>query len=238
MRTLKLTIAGMTILLLGVTAPVFAAATVSGTIKYEGEAPKFKPIKMDADPVCLSKHTGEVMPQTLILGDGGAMSNVFVHVKNAPADSSVAQGEVVLTQEGCQYAPHVVGVRVGQTVKLLNPDGTLHNVHSLSKVNPEFNLAMPKFRTETTVTFAKEEFMFPLKCDVHPWMAAWVSVLPHSFFSTTKADGKFEITNLPAGTYEVEAWHEKLGTKTVSITVADGETKTADFVFSKPASKE
>ena len=216
------------------------AATITGIVKYDGEAPKFKPIKMDADPICLSHHSADVLPQTLVLGDGNTVGNVFVYVKNglAKKDYPAPQEPVVITQAGCQYDPHVLGVQIGQPVKILNPDGTLHNVHALAKANEEFNLAMPKFRTETTATFNKEEFMFPIKCDVHPWMNAWISVMPHPFFATTKPDGKFEIANLPAGTYEIEAWQEKLGTQTATITVAEGESKTADFTFTKPSSKE
>src|SRR3989338_5339331 len=241
MRTNKFFIMALAALFLGWANFAGAAGTVTGTVKYEGEFPKLKPIKMDADPICLSKHTeGEVLSQTLVLGEGNTLGNVFVHIKSGlpSQDYPAPTGEAVLTQQGCQYHPHVLGVRVGQTVKILNPDGTLHNVHALPKINQEFNLAMPKFRTETTVVFDKEEFMFPLKCDVHPWMGAWVSVLSHPYFSTTKEDGKFEIPNLPAGTYEIEAWHEKLGTKTASITVAEGEPKTVDFTFAKPGSTE
>lgn len=216
------------------------AATISGIIKYEGAAPKFKEIQMDADPLCLEKHTAPVFPQTLLLGEGSTMSNVFVHVKSGlPNQPYAAPAEpVILTQSGCMYDPHVFGAMVGQPVKILNPDGTLHNVHAVSKINPEFNLAMPKFRTETTKVFDKAEFMFAFKCDVHPWMLAWGAVMAHPFFSVTGQDGKFTISNLPAGTYEIEVWHEKLGTKTGSVTVADGETKQVDFTFSRPSSGE
>ena len=213
------------------------AATITGTIKYDGEVPKFKEIKMDADPICLTHHTSAVYPETLVVGDGNTMANVFVYVKSglskkdypAPADA------VVLEQKGCQYLPHVLGVMVGQKLKITNPDGTLHNVHALSKVNQEFNLAMPKFRTETEKVFDKEEAIFPIKCDVHPWMGGYVAVMSHPFFSTSKLDGKFTISNLEAGTYEVEAWHEKMGTKTQSVTVDADETKTIDFTFSHEA---
>ncbi len=216
------------------------AASISGTIKFDGEAPKFKEIKMDADPVCLTHHTQAVFPQTLVLGDGNAMANVFVSVKSglkpgvtypAPAE------EVVINQQGCQYHPHVVAIMAGQSVKVLNPDGTLHNVHVLSKINPEANVAMPKFRKEISIKFDKPEFMFALKCDVHPWMGAWMSVMAHPFFSVTKEDGKFTIANLPAGTYEIEAWHEKLGTKTATVTVAEGDNATQDFSFAAPTKK-
>ena len=119
-------------------------------------------------------------------------------------------------------------------MKILNPDGTLHNVHSLGKINPEFYMAIPKFSTEAQKAFDKPEFMFAMKCDVHPWMGAWVSVLPNPFFAVTKADGKFEIKDLPAGTYQIEAWHEKLGTKTATVTVRDGAAVASDFTFSLP----
>ncbi len=215
------------------------AGTVSGTVKYDGDAPKFKEIKMDADPVCLTHHTGPVYPETLLLGDGNTMGNVFVYIKSglAKKDYPAPAEEVVINQKGCQYDPHVVGVMKGQTVKILNPDGTLHNVHALSKANAEFNLAMPKFRTETTKVFDKAEFMFPIKCDVHPWMGAYISVMDNPFFSTTKNDGKFDIANLPPGTYEVEAWHEKLGTQKQSITVVGDEKQEITFTFAKPAAK-
>ncbi|OGX28339.1 MAG: hypothetical protein A2705_00960 [Omnitrophica WOR_2 bacterium RIFCSPHIGHO2_01_FULL_52_10] len=220
-------------------SPVYAA-TIVGVVKYDGAAPKFKEIKMDADPLCVEKHTSAVYPQTLVLGEGNTMANVFVHVKSGlPSQAHTAPTEpVVLDQKGCFYEPHVFGVMVGQPVKILNPDGTLHNVHAMSKINPEFNLAMPKFRTETTKVFDKPEFMFAFKCDVHPWMLAWGSVMSHPFFSTTKQDGKFTIDNLPVGTYEIEAWHEKLGTQKASVTLADGEAKEIGFTFSKPSSGE
>ena len=212
------------------------AASISGTIKYEGEVPKFNEIKMDADPICLTHHTAPVYPQTLVVGEGNTMGDVFVYVKNglAKKDYPAPAEPLVIDQKGCQYNPHVAGVMAGQTVKILNPDGTLHNVHALCKVNQEFNLAMPKFRTETTKVFDKEEFMFPLKCDVHPWMSGWLSVMTHPFFAATKPDGKFKIDNLPAGTYEIEAWHEKLGTQKASVTVTGEETKEVNFTFSKP----
>ena len=201
-----------------------SAATISGTVKFDGTAPKFKEIKMDADPICLTHHKEAVFPQTLVLGDGNTMGNVFVYIKKGLASKQfpAPKEEAVIDQQGCMYTPHIIGVMVGQPAKILNPDGTLHNVHALSKVNQEFNTAMPKFKKDITKAWDKPEFMFALKCDVHPWMGAWLSVMDNPFFSTTKIDGKFSIANLPAGTYEVEAWHEKLGTQKQTVTVADG----------------
>jgi hypothetical protein len=140
-----------------------------------------------------------------------------------------------LDQVGCRYSPHVLGVQVGQTVEIRNSDGLLHNVHGLPKVNASFNRAMPPNVTEYRHVFEQPEAPFLVKCDVHPWMGAWIEVLDHPYFAVSGGDGRFEITGLPAGTYEVEAWHEMLGTRSATVTVADGEAASSDFAFERPA---
>jgi plastocyanin len=189
---------------------------------------------MDADPICVTHHSTEVLSQALLLGEGNTMGNVFVRVVSGlPAQQYPTPTEpVILDQKGCLYEPHVAGVMVNQTLKILNPDGTLHNVHATPKINAEFNLAMPKFRTEVEKTFDKAEFIIPFKCDVHPWMVAWVGVMDNPFFSVTKADGSFEIKDLPAGKYDIEAWHEKLGTQKFTVEVTADEAKVLDITFS------
>jgi len=212
------------------------SGSITGTITYEGKIPKFKEIKMDADPICVTHHSEPVFPQTLVLGEGQVMSNVFVQITTGipKKDYPVPSEPVILTQKGCNYDPHVLGVQVGQPVKILNPDGTLHNVHALSKVNPEFNLAMPKFRKEMTKVFKKEESIFPIKCDVHPWMSGWLAVLSHPYFQVTKVDGQYTIDNLPPGDYTIEAWHEKLGKQKARVKIEGGEAKEINFTFSRP----
>ena len=93
---------------------------------------------------------------------------------------------------------------------------------------------MPAAVKEMVKTFDKEERMFKVKCDVHPWMGAYISVVSHPFFDVTTKDGKFEIKGLPAGSYTIEAWHEKLGTQTANVTISGDEAQTADFSFSPP----
>ncbi len=213
----------------------FAGGSITGTIKYDGTAPHSRLIHMDADPVCYAINKGNVHQPALVLGDNNTLGNVFVYIKSDVQwnISDQLMTIPVITQAGCNYSPHVIGVIVGQTVKFLNPDGTLHNVHFMSRINPEANIAMPDFRKEMEITFYKPEFMFQIRCDVHPWMQAWMAVMPNPFFAVTGPDGKFEIKNIPAGTYEIEAWHEKLGTKTATITVTDGAAQTIDFTFSE-----
>ncbi len=210
------------------------AGTVTGTVNYEGAVPPLRPLRMDADPGCAKKHSGPVMPDVLVLGEGQTMAHIFVHVKGGvPGRHSTPSEPVVMDQNGCKYVPHVMGVMVGQTFKIVNSDGLLHNVHALPKVNKGFNRAMPGAVKEAEYTFDKEEFMFKIKCDVHPWMGAYVGVMTHPFFDVTGKDGKFEIKNLPAGTYDIEVWHERLGTKSSSVTVGADDTKTVDFTLSR-----
>ena len=149
------------------------------------------------------------------------MANVMVRVKG-PVQGSfpVPATPVVIDQKGCQYHPHVLGIRAGQTLQLRNSDGLLHNVHALPKVNTPFNMAMPANRLTADSKFGKEEGMFLVKCDVHGWMTAYVGVFANPFFSVSGTDGKYKISGLPPGNYEIEAWHEKLGTQTAKVTVA------------------
>lgn len=224
-----------TVLGLGVGAGI--AGTVTGTVSYEGKVPNLKPLDVAAEPICAKKHA-TVPNEMLVLGSGNTMANVMVRVvKGLPAGKAwpAPKEPVVMDQLGCQYVPHVMGIMVGQPFKVLNSDGVLHNVHSLSTVNRPFNMAMPPTRKEATETFAKEEGMFVIKCDVHPWMKSYVGVMTHPFFAVTKADGTFQIPNLPAGSYEIEAWHERLGSQKASVTVGAADSKAVSFKFTPPA---
>jgi len=219
-----------------VAAQAAQAGTITGSAVYDGKVPALKPLSVAAEPMCAKKH--ETVPnEALVLGTGNSMANVLVRVVSGlPAGKSypAPTTPVTMDQVGCQYKPHVMGIMVGQPFKVLNNDGVLHNVHALSKVNATFNMAMPPTRKEASATFGKEEGMFVIKCDVHPWMQSYMGVFSHPFFAVTGADGKFTIANLPAGTYEVEAWHEKLGTQKSKVTVGASDTQTASFKFSPP----
>jgi len=218
-----------------------AASTVTGTITFDGKPPVLRPIAMDAEPVCAKKHAGHaVMPEMLVLGTGQTMGNVLVFVsKGVPAGKTypAPTTPVTVDQDGCMYIPHVMGIMVGQPYKILNTDGILHNIHTLPKINPAFNRGQPATVKEMTTNFPKAEAAFQIKCDVHPWMSAYMAVFTHPFYSVTKTDGKFTISGLDPGTYEITAWHERLGTQTAMVTVGANDTKTQAFKFAVPAAK-
>ena len=214
-----------------------ASSSITGTITYTGPARTLPPLAMSADPLCAKKHAKPAPSELLVLGSGNTMGNLLVFVsKGLPSGKTwpVPQTPVTLDQNGCMYKPHVMGIMAGQTYRILNSDALAHNVHTLPKVNPTFNRSMPGTMKEATTKFDKPEPIFQIKCDIHPWMIAYIGVFTHPFFSVTGTDGKFTISGLDPGTYEITAWHERLGTQTASITVGANDKKTQDFKFSTP----
>ena len=216
-------------------APAFDPATagnVTGSIMLEGEAPAAETIRMNSDPVC-AKQATNTETEYYVVGDGGGLGNVFVYVKSGLQGSfPPASDTLILDQQGCRYTPHVFGIQVGQTLQIVNSDPTLHNIHATPANNPEFNTGQPIQGMTFDRTFDNVEVMVPFKCDVHGWMNAYVGVLDHPFFAVSGNDGAFDISGLPPGTYEIEAWHEELGTQTESVTVAEGGTADVSFTFS------
>ena len=217
------------------------AGAIQGTVKFEGKMPSMKPIDgVQTDPICAKIH-GDNLPlqDWFVAGEGQTLANVLVVVSSglAAKDWPAPDTPVELTQTGCMYAPHVFALRPGQTVKVLNPDGTLHNIHPLPKINEAFNKAMPKERTEIEFSFKKPEPVFEIKCDVHAWMRAYCAVIDHPFFAVTGKDGAFCIQGLDPGEYEVAFWHEVLGEQRIKATVTADTPAKIDVVFTKPTKK-
>ena len=207
------------------------AGNIAGSIKLEGTPPKAEAVVMKSDPYCV-ENGGATTPAYTVGGDG-ALQNVFVYVKDGLGDLKfpVPESPVVLDQKGCVYQPHVFGIQVGQNLEIRNSDSTLHNVHAIPENNREFNRAQGLAGITHTHVFGAREVMVPFKCNVHNWMNAYVGVLDHPFYSVTGAKGTFELKGLPPGTYTIEAWHEKLGTQTQTVTIGQKETKDIAFTF-------
>jgi plastocyanin len=210
-----------------------AAGSITGTIKLDGPVPQRQAVEMSKDPQCQALNQDGRLDDVFLVKDG-KVRNVFVYIKEGLGDQKFdipAGSTTHIDQVGCMFEPRVIGVMVGQEFEFRNSDPTLHNVHSLPSASRAFNNAMPMKGMTLHRKFTAPEVMVRIKCDVHPWMAAYVGVLSHPFFAVSGEDGTFTITNVPPGTYTIEAWHEKMGTQTASVTVADGSAANADFTF-------
>lgn len=221
------------LVMLAVCGMCASAGEVIGKVTFDGTAPKGARLNMGADPVCSKAHKGPIFSEEVVVNDNGTLKNVIVYVKEGLGTRKfeAPAGKAEFDQLGCEYVPHVLAVQTGQEVLIKNSDPTLHNVHSLSKDNPAFNVAQPKKGMVLTKKFDKPE-VFKVKCEVHTWMNAHIGVFAHPFFAVTGKDGSFTLSKVPAGEYTVEAWHEKYGTQTAKVKVAATGAVTADFKFS------
>ena len=208
-------------------------ATISGTVKLTGAPPANPKIDMSEEAACKKKYTTPPTDPVFVVNNG-ALGNVFVYVKSglpAGATYPAPTTPVTIDQRGCLYHPRVFGVMVGQPIEILNSDSVLHNIKAVPTANRGFNISQPSAGMKTTRTFNTQEVMVPLQCNVHGWMHAYVGVLSHPFFAVTGEDGSFTIKGLPAGSYTLEAWHEKLGALTAQVTVTENGSATAQFAF-------
>ncbi len=209
-----------------------SGGTVNGKVIFEGAPPPAKEIQFGAEKQCALAHQHPPTYEDVVINGNGTLKWVLVYVKDqVPGDFPVPTEPVIVDQRGCIFVPHVAVARAGQPVEFRNNDSVLHNVRGASKQHQAFNLAQPMQGSKTTRVFKTPEVGMPLKCDVHFWMTSYLHVLGQSFYAVTSDDGAFTITGLPAGTYTVEAWHEKLGTQTQTVIVADGQAVSLTFTF-------
>lgn len=212
------------------------AGSITGTIKLEGPAPKAKKINMASDPACASAHPGGASDEEVVADASGDLANVIVYVKeglgnrtfDAPKDAAS------IDQHGCMYSPHVLAVMAGQPLSVKNSDQTTHNIHPVPANNREWNKSQTPGSPAIQEVFGREEVAIPVKCNVHPWMKSYIAVFKHPYFQVTGVKGAFELKNLPPGTYTIEAWQEKFGTVSQSVTVGPKESKAVNLIF-KPA---
>ena len=224
------------------TAQPGEAGTIQGVVKVAAaKIPAAKPVKMSTDPDCAAKHATPHMSERFVVDADKNVKNVFVYIKTGLEERTFTAPTrpSKLDQVGCAYTPRVMGLMVGQPLMILNSDKLMHNVHMMPKLNEEFNKAMPARRKKLPVpgsTFAQPEVMVEFKCDVHPWMSAYLGVLPHPFFAVSEADGSFAIDDVPPGKYTVEAWHEFFQSHTQEIEVGE-QPLTLSFALKLPAKK-
>lgn len=214
--------------------PATGEGMIRGSVKFSGTVPAPAALDVSADPACVSSNQEPLYSQELMVAANGAVRDAFVFIKGGlPAGAAypVPAEAAVLDQRGCRYTPHVLGVRVNQPVTIINSDSTLHNVHAQTQNSAGFNLGMPLQGMKSTKKFPKAELMAHLKCDVHPWMSAYIGVMDHPFFAVTGENGAFELKGLPAGKYTLSVWQEKLGSQDISVDVPASGAAEANFNF-------
>ena len=199
--------------------------SISGTVKFKGTAPAPKKLDVGKDKEVCGKSPK--VDQSLMV-EGGNLVNAVVTITDIKKGKKIEVKKVQLDQNGCEYHPHVLAFPAGSTVEVLNPDGILHNVHSYSKANTPFNMAQPKFKKTLDVKVEKPETI-EVKCDVHGWMHGWLVASETPYFAVTDKSGTFKLDNVPAGSYNVELWHEKLGKSSQKVTVKAKEDAKVNF---------
>ncbi len=214
------------------TQGISQASVLTLKASFEGAAPEAAKIKADADPKCKMMHPQGMMSDEVVVNSNQTLKNVFIYVKTGLEGKKfdTPKTPAVLDQKGCAYTPKVFGIMAGQPLQIINSDDTLHNVHALPANSPQFNLGMPIKGMKLTKNFSKSEVMVKIKCEVHPWMKAYAGVVSNPFYGVTSEDGSAQIKDLPAGTYTLEAWHEKYGVQTQEVTVTD-QDQALDFKF-------
>jgi plastocyanin len=213
-----------------VTTGPAGSAVIRGIVSFKGTPPEGEEI----DGSRCHPGAAPIQVAPVIVSGGGVLKDVIAYVKEpAVVPAGLPEAPAVLDQVNCQYVPHVLGVSVGQTLRVRSSDPAMHNVHTLSDVNPSSNFGMTRAGESRDLTFGKPE-RFAVKCDVHPWMTAHVYVLDHPFFAVTGEDGRFEIQGLPAGEHTVVFSHPFLGDRERRVTVEkDGAVVELNATFEK-----
>lgn len=215
--------------------PEFASnVSITGRVFYHGTAPKRHAIDMHLCPQCVDAAHGTLYDESVVVNEDGTLQNVTVAISGGlppGARFSVPSEPVLLDQRGCRFDPHVVATMVGQAVMVRNSDPFLHSVHSMdADQSPAFDFAQPTIGQRLLEPLQTVE-TFKVKCDLHPWMSAWIRVFNHPYFSVTRRDGTFAIRNLPPGKYTIKAWHEWLGVEQKEITLIAGKPAQIEFTF-------
>jgi len=217
----------------GAAVDTATAGSISGSVVLDGTAPKMKTINMAAEPSCAKEHSTPTTSQDALVGKDGALENVVVYLQGdfSKYKFDTPSAPATITQKGCMYDPHVVVLQTGQTFQVVNSDPVTHNIHPLPKGNREWNESQPPGAAPIDQTFAHQEITIPVKCNIHPWMKAYIGVFSHPYYAVTGPDGSFDLKNVPPGSYTLAAWHELYGMSQQPVAVGPSETKTLKITF-------
>lgn len=210
--------------------------TIAGEVRVEGAVPPQTDVRFGGSAECLAAHDGGRVPSGDLLVRDGLLQGAFVWVKDGLGDRvfAIPTVPVVIDQSGCLFTPRVAGAQVGQRIMFTNDDPLLHNVHGTPNASPPWNFSLPRHGISRDLRIEAPEIMVSVRCDVHPWMQAWIGVVDHPYFAVTGADGRFRLPDVPPGTYTLGVWHERLGTRETRVGLEPTATATTTIVFAAP----
>ena len=206
------------------------SGTIEGKVTYTGTPPKMKPIDMAKEPTCAKEHNPPEMAQNVVTGPGNVLEYVVVYISAGGPPSPTPTQAARYDQKGCMYIPHVLPMQVDQPLQIYTDDPFAHNIHPLPKLNPEWNKSQPPGAPPIETKWSKPEFI-EVKCNIHPWMHGYFTVLKTSHYAVTDNNGSFSLKGLPPDKYTVTSWQEQYGTQSQEVTLAAGETKTITFTY-------
>ena len=221
----------------GGTTPIAAAqsvatGTIKGRVRLTSPPPANPTIRLGVDPLCSRANSGaRPTQQIVVVGADGGLANTFVQLDGTLPAGPVPTEPVVIDQKKCIYSPRVVGAQAGQTLRVINSDTMLHNVHVKNSTVNTFDTTQPQSGMVFNYTLKKDATMLRLACSVHSWMTAYIGVVPHPFFGVSNDSGTFTIARVPPGKYTVRTWHERYGKLTRSVAVTAGGTATVEFAY-------
>ena len=208
---------------------------IRGTIRFSGRKWRLRKLDLATD-FCVNANPGGIMSESFLVNPDGTLPGVVVYIKQGLRGMKFdpPSEAVVLNQKNCRYFPHIVLLQVDQPLVIKSSDNTNHNVHGLDGPNPEFNQSMTRPSELQPKKFSRTEVCKRIICDVHGWMGAWVAILPHPYAAITGKDGSFELKDVPPGTYQLAAWHEKMDKEAYAVVTVDNNgTATQDFTFER-----
>jgi len=220
------------LLVSGASVGAASGGQITGSVKLDGAAPHQKPIDMAKEPSCAAVHKDKpVTAENVVVSANGALANVAIYItQGLTGNEPVSSQTIEINQKGCQYVPHIVAVDAGQHMKIVNSDQTSHNIYAQATKNPSWNKSQTAGGAPLDVTWNNEEVAIPIKCNVHPWMRAYIVVVKGPY-AVSDDSGAFKLDNLPPGNYTLTAWHETYGTQSQTVTVAPGKPSTVSFTF-------
>lgn len=207
--------------------PVKDGGAIVGVVTYAGSPPARRRLNVRKDQDVCGKEQPD---DELVVSPDGKVANAVVTIVGIARGKAVAEAPAILDQKVCRYAPHVLLVPAAQSIKVLNDDGILHNIHTYSRANAPVNLAQPGFKKEVAISFDEPEKVI-VKCDAHEWMSGVIVVMDHPYYARTDEGGAFRLSDVPVGQYTVKVWHEKLGERTANVKVEPGKESRVDLAL-------